>query len=39
MRPFVIKNVKIVFETKTINLGYLLIQDGVIAEVGEQPVP
>ena len=39
MRPFVIKNVKIVLETKTINLGYLLIRDGVIAEVGEQPVP
>ena len=39
MRQFVIKNVKIVLETKTINLGYLLIRDGVIAEVGEQPVP
>ena len=31
MRQFVIKNVKIVLETKTINLGYLLIRDGVIA--------
>ena len=31
MRPFVIKNVKIVLEAKTINLGYLLIRDGVIA--------